>query len=100
MKPMSPWKKDVPCPHPSFPFFRTALMNASFHSAGPLDETGSAKSQIQLAAKVAIDAEWPYWAMERMFREIAPLVAWDQFMQAYINILHSAYVMANDKYRL
>lgn len=96
MKPMSPWPMNTDCPHPSFPFFRTALMNASFHNAGPLDEAGAAKSQIQVAANVAIKAEWPYWAMERMFREIAPLVAWDQFMQTYINILHSAYEMADE----
>lgn len=89
MKPISPWNRDTDCPHPSFQPFRKALLDASFHHAGPTDEWKFAKSDIVKAAEIAIEAEWPYWAMDRMFREIGPLVAWDQFMQTYINILHA-----------
>lgn len=87
MTPISPWPRNKDCPHPKFAEFKRALMNASFHHAGPVDEWGIAKSDIQTAAEIAIEADWPYWAMERMFFEIAPLVEWHQFIQTYINIL-------------
>ena len=87
MKPIAPWKQNTECPHSSFKPFRDTLLAASFHHAGPSDEWKMAKNHVMKAAEIAIEAEWPYWAMERMFREIGPLVAWDQFMQTYINIL-------------
>lgn len=89
MKPISPWKQGSDPDHPLFNNFKTTLMNASFHHAGPVDEWGQAKSYIQQAAEIALNAEWPFWALERMFKEIAPLVEWHQFMQTYINILHT-----------
>lgn len=87
MKSVNPWPQNTDCPEPGFTKFKSALVHASFHHAGMVNEWGQAKSYVQLAAEVAIEADWPYWAMERMFREIAPLVEWGQFMQIYINIL-------------
>lgn len=88
-KPVSPWGKDEKCPLEGFDFFKERLSQASFHHAGPSDEWSNAKKCIQQAAGMAIEQRWPYWAIERMFRECAPLVAWDQFMQLYINELFS-----------
>lgn len=87
MTPINPWPREADCPHPLFKDFKSALINASFNHAGPVDEWGQAKSHIQTAAEVAIEADWPFWAMNRMFSEINPLVDWDQFMQTYINLL-------------
>jgi hypothetical protein len=88
MKSVRPWPQNTECPEPGFVKFKNALNYASFHNAGMTNEMGQAKSYVQIAAEVAIEADWPYWAMERMFREIAPLVEWGQFMQTYINVLN------------
>lgn len=90
MKSISPWSAKTECPLDGFQKFKRALNDASYHHAGPGAEWSLAKKHIENAAQIAIEKEWPYWAMERMFREIAPLVAWDQFMQTYINTLSSA----------
>ena len=88
MKPVKPWPQNTECPEVGFNKFKNALNQASFHHAGMVNEWGDVKSYIQIAAEIAIEADWPYWVMERMFKEISPLVAWDQFMQTYINILN------------
>jgi hypothetical protein len=88
MKSVRPWPANTPCPQPSFAEFKKHLNSASYHNAAEgCGEMGDASLALQKAAQVAIDAEWPYWAMERMFKEVAPLVDWGSFMQKYINIL-------------
>lgn len=87
MKSFSPWARETECPLEGFQEFKKLLMKASYHHAGPGDEWGHAKTAIQDAAKIAVEKEWPYWVMDRIFREIGPLVEWGQFMQSYINVL-------------
>jgi hypothetical protein len=87
MKSISPWKQTEECPVIGFQDFKRALIDASFHHAGPSGEWRLARNNITIAANIAITEDWPYWAMERMFKEISPLVEWDQFMQSYINCL-------------
>jgi hypothetical protein len=87
MRSMSPWRMGTECPDPKFSEFKAALNDASYYHAGPTSEWKHARTHIEGAAQIAIKAEWPYWAMNRMFREIGPLVDWDQFMQTYINTL-------------
>jgi hypothetical protein len=89
MKPVSPWNAKTECPLEGFQEFKRHLNDASYHHAGPQLEWNLAKVCIQKAVDVAIEQDWPYWAMDRMFREIAPLVEWSQFMQVYINKLKS-----------
>lgn len=88
MKHVSPWPMNSECPEKRFGQFKNALNYASHHHSGLVNEWGEAKSYVQVAAEIAIEEQWPYWAMERMFVEVAPLVTWDQFMQTYINILN------------
>jgi hypothetical protein len=88
MKAVSPWPLKTECPLEGFPEFKKLLMDASYHHAGSQQEWKIAKNYIRKAAEVAIVEQWPYWAMDRMFRQIVPLVEWSQFMQTYINILY------------
>jgi len=88
MKPVKPWRAGTECPLPGYAEFKEDLNLASYHNAAEgRGEAGHARSATRAAAEVAIEHEWPYWAMERMFREIGPLVTWGDFMQTYINIL-------------
>lgn len=88
MKAVKPWRAGTECPVEGFAEFKRLLLKASFHNAADgAGEMKDARKAIQDSANVAIEQEWPYWAMERMFKEIQPLVAWDQFMQKYITIL-------------
>lgn len=87
MKSFSPWSAKTECPLEGFQEFKSALNDASYHHAGPQMEWNLAKDCIRKAAEIAIEKEWPYWVMDRMFREIAPLVEWGQFMQMYINVV-------------
>jgi len=83
-----PWPSDSECPESGFLDFKKFLNRASYHNAAEgRNEAAEARYNILCAATVALANEWPYWAMDRMFREIAPLVAWDSFMQIYINEL-------------
>lgn len=92
IKPVRPWSPNEDCPLEGFQDFRKELMQASFHNAAPgSGELAPARKAVKDAAKIAIDEGWPYWAMERMFKEIKPLVAWDQFMQSYIDLLYGGY---------
>ncbi len=86
---VKPWPAKTDCPLDGFEEFKDSLNKASYHNAaeGHPSEAGLAREATRRAAQVAIDEEWPVWAMERMFREIRPLVAWDGFMQTYVNIL-------------
>ena len=89
MKAISPWPAKSGCPEPEFADFKAALNHASFHNAADnSSEWKYADSYVTAAAVVADTAGWPYWAMKRMFDEIGPMVAWDSFMQAYINLLN------------
>lgn len=88
MKGVRPWPANTECPLEGYLEFREDLLKASYHNAAERGgEASHARSAIRAAAEVAIEHEWPYWAMQRMFKEVAPLVAWDQFMQSYINVL-------------
>ena len=88
MKAIRPWPMNTECPEPEFADFKAALNHASFHNAADNSaEWKHAGSHVAAAAAVANTANWPYWAMKRMFDEIGPMVAWDSFMQSYINLL-------------
>ena len=87
MKAFSPWNSKTKCPLEGFQEFKKCLMDASYHHAGSQLEWNLASACIQKAAEIAVEKEWPYWVMERMFRGITPLVEWSQFMQTYINTL-------------
>lgn len=87
MKAVSPWARDAECPLEGFQEFKKCLNDASYHHAGSQQEWVLASNCIKKAAEIAIEQDWPYWVMDRMFREIAPLVEWGQFMQKYINVL-------------
>lgn len=92
MKSVRPWPVDVDCPVEGFRDFKEELLRASYHNAAEgTGEMGQARSCVRAAAEIAIDRKWPYWAMERMFREISPLVVWDSYMTAYIDLLHDGY---------
>ena len=100
MKSISPWSANTECPLEGFQEFKRALLDASYHHAGSQQEWNLAKTCIQKAAEVAIEQGWPYWVMDRMFREISPLVEWSQFMQTYINTLKTTVDKIVDQYRL
>lgn len=88
MKAISPWAANTECPLEGFQEFKRALLDASYHhAAASQQEWKLAKACVQKAAEIAIEQGWSYWAMDRMFREIAPLVEWGQFMQTYINTM-------------
>lgn len=80
------WAQGEEPSEPNFPEFKRALMDASYHNAGS-GEGSSAKACVRRAAEIAEDSGWPYWAVERMFTEMRPLVAFDQFMTAWLNVL-------------
>lgn len=87
MKSVSPWKPTEECPVMRFQDFKNALNRASYHYAGSMNEYENGKSCVKEAAKIAIEEDWAYWVIDRMFKEVKPLVDWDEFMQTYINIL-------------
>jgi hypothetical protein len=91
MKSVKPWPANTECPLDGFAEFKKNLNTASFHNAAPVysEEAAPARSALLRAVDVAIAEEWPYWVMDRMFKEVRPLVDWTQFMQAYINVLHT-----------
>jgi hypothetical protein len=100
MKAVSPWSANTECPLEGFQEFKRALLDASYHHAGSQQEWKLAKACIQKATEIAIGQDWPYWVMDRMFREIAPLVEWSQFMQTYINTIKINVDNLVDEYRL
>lgn len=86
---MTPWKANTECPHPKYTEFKQMLNLASMHFA---DDSGkewnTAKEYIKNAAKIAIDCDWPVWAINRMFNEIEHLlVDKDTFYQVMFNLL-------------
>jgi hypothetical protein len=87
MKSISPWPAKTRCPEDGADEFIKWLNQASYHNAGLIGEMSSARECIYKAAQVAIDQDWPYWVIDRVFRETGPLVEFGSFMQAYINIL-------------
>lgn len=89
---VKPWKAGEECPLKGFSEFKKELDLASYHNAADQHgEWSKARECVRAAAEIAIDSGWPYWAMKRMFDEIGPLVAWDGFMQSYINLMHNGY---------
>ena len=88
MKAVHPWPASTECSLEGFAEFKKELMRASYHNAADnSNEWSHAKQHVIAAAEVAIIQDWPYWAMQRMFKECNPMVAWDDFMQKYINCL-------------
>jgi hypothetical protein len=87
MKQLQIWKAGTEPTFSGYTEFKKALNSASYHNAGGYDEVGSARKELRKAAQIAVNEEWSYWAMDRMFKEIKPLVAWNSFMQCYINTL-------------
>lgn len=91
MKAVRPWTANTECPLEGFAEFKELLNTASYHNAAPgPGEAGLAREATRNAAMLAIEKEWPLWVMERMFGEIKPLVAYDGFLQTYVNILFEA----------
>lgn len=83
-----PWRAGAECPLPGYAEFKAALSTASYHNAAQgTDEMFMARKATLTAVRIALDHQWPYWVMNRMFKEIIPLVAWDTFMQYYIDQL-------------
>lgn len=92
MKSVKPWKSTETCPVAGYEEFKKDLMQASFHNAAEgSGEMRHARSCTRAAAEVAIEHEWPIWAITRMFKETEPLVAWDEFLQIYVDILYKGY---------
>lgn len=88
MKTVAPWPAKQACTEVGFADFKQALMSASFNNAcNTGGEAGYAVSHTKTAATIAVEQDWPFWAIDRMFKEIAPLVDWSAFMQHYINVL-------------
>ena len=88
MKAVKPWPADTECPLEGLGEFKEDLNRASYHNAAERpSEAREARSCTRAAAEVAIEYEWPIWAMQRMFGEIKPLVVWEEFLQTYVNIL-------------
>jgi hypothetical protein len=84
------WSRDEPCPEPDFPAFKRALVNASYHYADDSGgEWGSAGECMREAARIAVEAAWPYWAIKRMYEEAKPLPGFDDFMKYYCVALRS-----------
>ena len=91
MKSVKPWPAGTECPEPGYTEWRAALNQASFHNAAEnSSEWRSAGTRIQQAAAIAVEQDWPYWAQERMWRDVGPLVEWGSYMQVYINTLKTA----------
>jgi len=82
------WKAETECPHPMYQEFKKFINQASYHHADDSSkEWGEAILCLSKAADVAIEADFPYWAMERMWHEINPLASWNGFMHTYITKL-------------
>ena len=88
MKSVKPWPAGTECPEQGYTEWRAALNQASFcNAAESSGEWRGAASRIAEAAAIAVEQDWPYWAQERMWRDVAPLVEWGSYMQSYINTL-------------
>ena len=84
MKAVMPWPAGTICPEASYPEFSHELKMASHHFADDSGrEWGAANDCMKRAAEIAVSALWPYWAMKRMYQEIAPLPSFDSFMEVY-----------------
>lgn len=84
MTKVQPWRAGTTCPEPAYPDFAAALKKASHHYADDSGkEWGQADDCMKQAVEIAVRAAWPYWAMQRMYKEIAPLPTFDHFMGAY-----------------
>lgn len=85
---MQIWKSGIECPEVGYQDLKAYLNQASYHFA---DDNGNEYQKgsfnVQKAADLAIAQDWPMWAIQRMFREINPLVTWDQFLTKYIDQL-------------
>lgn len=86
--PVPPWPAGTICPEPAYADFADALNSASHHFADDSGkEWGLGDKYMARAAEVAISARWPYWAMKRMHKEIAPLPTFDNLMDVYCKLL-------------
>ena len=85
---VKPWPAGSVCPEQGYADFADALKQASHHYADDSGkEWGSADGCMKGAAEIAASASWPYWAMKRMYAEIAPLPSFDNFMGIYCKLL-------------
>lgn len=85
---LQPWPSGTDCPEEAYPDFAKALNQASHHFADDTcKEWGAARECMDRAVSIAVNASWPYWAMKRMYVEIAPLPTFDNFMGAYCKAL-------------
>ena len=81
---VKPWPAGGVCPEKDYADFAAALNKASHHFADDSGkEWGAADDWMSAAADIAIGVNWPYWAIKRMYREIAPLPTFDTFMEVY-----------------
>lgn len=92
LKSVRPWNANEECPEPGYAEFKQELLHASYYNAAEgSGEWSKSRECVRAAAEIAIDKQWPYWVIERMFKEIRPLVDWSSFMQSYINLLYAGY---------
>ena len=88
MRAVKPWPAGTICPEQDYSAFANELNMASHHYADDSGkEWGIASDCMNRAAEIAVNASWPYWAMQRMYREIAPLPTFDNFMGVYCGLL-------------
>ena len=88
VKAVQPWRSGTVCPEPAYAEFAKALNLASHHFADDSGkEWGAANRCMARAAEIAVGARWPYWAMQRMYKEISPLPTFDSFMGTYCKFL-------------
>lgn len=88
---MDIWRAGTECGHPSYESFKEALNQASYHYA---DDSGlewsKARVELDAAVEIAIQNQYPFWAIKRMFGEIKPLVDLDSFMGRLLTKLYGA----------
>ena len=91
MQPVRGWKPAEKPPLNGFDEFDKALRLASVHNAAETtNEAVQARKATDDAAQIVVANGWPYWATERAFRYVSPLMSWDAFNQRLWAILANA----------
>lgn len=88
---MKIWPAGTDCPHPAYQQFKDALNSASYHLA---DDSGREWNKgyilVHKAVDIAIEHQWPFWAIKRMITEIKSMVDVDLFMSKMLQKLYQA----------
>ena len=84
------WPAGTECDAPGYQDFKKALNDASYHFADDSSKEWSRGNQcVRYAVQIAIENQYPYWAIERMIREINSLVTLSSFMSIMVNRLYA-----------